>query len=108
MGDRVFKRWHSFGKHHAETGWAYTCGMTNEPKRHQEADLASQITGLSPHDRMVASLMVQVEILAQEAVATSAIEGITLGLQDARQAAYHRVVGRWLEQQRADESGPRS
>ena len=82
--------------------------MTNEPQRHQETDLASQITALSPHDRMVASLMVQVEIVAQEAVATSAIEGITLGLQEARQVAYHRVVGRWLEQQRADESGPRS
>ena len=82
--------------------------MSKEPQKHQEADLVSQIAALSPHDRVVASLMIQVEIVAQEAVATSAIEGITLGLQEARQAAYHRVVGRWLEQQKAAESGPRS
>ena len=59
----------------------------------------SQIAALNPHDRMVTSLVVQVEILAKEAVATSAIEGITLGLQEARQAAYDQVVGRWLAQQ---------
>jgi hypothetical protein len=32
--------------------------------------------------------MIQVEIVAQEAVATSAIEGITLGLQD--RSSYNR------------------
>jgi hypothetical protein len=43
---------------------------------------------------MVDGLMIQVEIVAQDAVATSAIEGITLGFQESRQAAYHQVVGR--------------
>lgn len=61
--------------------------------------LVSQIAALNPHDRMVASLVVQVEILAKEAMATSAIEGIAMDLQDARQAAYNQVVGRWLVQQ---------
>ncbi|GEM_PF-5229614 len=64
-----------------------------------EADLVGQIAALTPHDRMVTGLVAQVEILAQEAVATSAIEGITLSLQEARQAAYNQVVGRWLAQQ---------
>ena len=64
-----------------------------------KADLVGQIAALSPHDRAVTSLVAQVEILAQEAVATSAIEGITLSLQEARQAAYNQVVGRWLAQQ---------
>ena len=108
MGGWVFENWHSSRRHHAQAGGSYTCGMTKEQQKHQEADLVSQIAVLNPHDRMVASLMVQVEIVAQEAVATSAIEGITLGLQEARQAAYRRVVGRWLEQQRAAESGPGS
>ena len=73
--------------------------MPKEPQKHQEANLVSQIAALSPHDRAVTSLVVQVEILAQEAVATSAIEGIALSLQEARQAAYNQVVGRWLARQ---------
>jgi hypothetical protein len=72
----------------------------SKDQQQQEADLVGQIAALSLHNRVVTSLMVQVESVAQEAVATSAIEGIPMDLQEARQAAYHQVVGRWLEQQR--------
>jgi hypothetical protein len=72
--------------------------MRKTPKR-TATNLVSHNAALNPHDRMVASLVVQVEILAKEAMATSAIEGITMDLQDARQAAYNQVVGRWLAQQ---------
>ena len=72
--------------------------MRKTPKR-TATNLVSQNAALNLHDRMVASLVVQVETLAKEAMATSAIEGITMDLQDARQAAYNQVVGRWLAQQ---------
>lgn len=77
--------------------------MAKKGQPRSQDDLGRQIAALSPHDRTVASLMVQIEVLAQEAVATCAIEGIPLGLQEARQAAYQRVVGRWLAQQSGTE-----
>ena len=68
---------------------------TDRKAERENGDQEAPCQSLSLHDRTVLGLVAQIKLLAQEAVATSAIEGITLRQEDALRAAYARVMDRW-------------
>lgn len=75
---------------------AFAASLLNPPSPNQALDrafeLRAQLLGLTPMDQARVLLQSRIEILTNEAIATSAIEGINLNRAEVRRAILRRLA----------------